>query len=336
LRDGAALSHSSYLATQKNKAFADLSPDVTRLLKQYNIDGAKWDLMRLGTMRSADGVQYMTPDAIRTIPRETLEAYITSVGRVPNEATVQNLVDDLSQTMRTMFLDRAHFAVIEPGARARAFMYRGTQPGTVSGEILRYITQFKSFSVAMTQMVLGREVYGRGYDSLGDYLKNGKGDMLGLATMVGLYTILGYGSMATKDLLKGRNPRDPLDYKTWMAALAQSGGLGIYGDFLFGEVARNSGSLVSTIAGPVAGLGDTVMNLFQRMRDGDDVAAASFRALLNNTPFLNIFYLRPLLDYLILFNIQESLNPGFLRRMEQRIERENNQTFFIKPSEVVR
>jgi predicted GNAT family acetyltransferase len=336
LRDGAALSHSSYLATQKGKAFADLSPDVTRLLKQYNIDGAKWDLMRLGTMRSADGVQYMTPDAIRTIPRETLEAYITSVGRVPNEATVQNLVDDLSQTMRTMFLDRAHFAVIEPGARARAFMYRGTQPGTVSGEILRYITQFKSFSVAMTQMVLGREVYGRGYDSLGDYLKNGKGDMLGLATMVGLYTILGYGAMATKDLLKGRTPRDPLDYKTWMAALAQSGGLGIYGDFLFGEVARNSGSLVSTIAGPVAGLGDSVMNLFQRMRDGDDVAAASFRALLNNTPFLNIFYLRPLLDYLILFNIQESLNPGFLRRMEQRIERENNQTFFIKPSEVVR
>ena len=336
LRDGAALSHSSYLATQKGKAFADLSPDVTRLLKQYNIDGAKWDLMRLGTMRSADGVQYMTPDAIRTIPRETLEAYITSVGRVPNEATVQNLVDDLSQTMRTMFLDRAHFAVIEPGARARAFMYRGTQPGTVSGEILRYITQFKSFSVAMTQMVLGREVYGRGYDSLGDYLKNGKGDMLGLATMVGLYTILGYGAMATKDLLKGRTPRDPLDYKTWMAALAQSGGLGIYGDFLFGEVARNSGSLVSTIAGPVAGFGDTVMNLFQRMRDGDDTAAASFRALLNNTPFLNIFYLRPLLDYLILFNIQESLNPGFLRRMEQRIERENNQTFIFKPSEVVR
>jgi hypothetical protein len=160
--------------------------------------------------------------------------------------------------------------------------------------------------------------------------------MVGLTYMVGIYTILGYGSMMVKDLLKGREPRDPLDYKTWMAAAAQSGGLGIYGDFLFGEVARNSGSLVSTVAGPVAGLGDSVMNLIQRMRDGDDVAAASFRALLNNTPFLNIFYLRPLLDYLILFNIQESLNPGFLRRMEQRIERENNQTFFIKPSEVVR
>lgn len=336
LRDGAALSHSSFLATQRNKSFADLSPDVSRTLAQYNIDAGKWDLMRQGMMRNADGVDYMTPDAVRTIPRESLEAYITSVGRTPNETTVNNLIDDLAQTMRTMFLDRAHFAVIEPGARARAFMYRGTQPGTVPGELLRYITQFKSFSVAMTQMVLGREVYGRGYDTLGDYLRNGKGDMLGLAAMVGLYTVLGYASMTVKDLLKGREPRNPLDYKTWMAALAQSGGLGIYGDFLFGEVARNSGSLVSTIAGPVAGLGDTLMNLFQRMRDGDDVAAASFRAFLNNTPFLNIFYLRPLLDYLILFNIQESLNPGFLRRMEQRIERENNQTFFIKPSEVVR
>jgi predicted GNAT family acetyltransferase len=340
LRDGAALSHSSFLAKQKGKGFAELTPDVRRALEQYNIDEAKWDLMRQGVMRNADGVDYMTPDAIRTIPRSQLEAYIASVGRTANDTTVQNLIDDLSQTMRTMFLDRAHFAVIEPGARARAFMYRGTQPGTVQGEIMRYITQFKSFSVAMTQMVLGREVYGRGYDTIGEYLRkswrNGTGDMLGFAYMVGIYTILGYGSMMTKDLLKGRNPRDPLDYKTWMAAAAQSGGLGIYGDFLFGEVARNSGSLVSTIAGPVAGAGDTLMNLIQRMRDGDDTAAASFRALLNNTPFLNIFYLRPLLDYLILFNIQESLNPGFLRRMESRIERENNQTFFIKPSEVVR
>jgi len=58
--------------------------------------------------------------------------------------------------------------------------------------------------------------------------------------------------------------------------------------------------------------------------------------LLDNTPFNNLFWLRPLLDYAILFNIQESLNPGYLRRMERKVERQNNQQFLFKPSEIIR
>jgi polyphosphate kinase 2 (PPK2 family) len=39
------------------------------------------------------------------------------------------------------------------------------------------------------------------------------------------------------------------------------------------------------------------------------------------------------LDYLILYQIQESLNPGYLRRMERRMEQENAQSFLIRPSQ---
>ncbi len=238
--------------------------------------------------------------------------------------------------MRAMFIDRAHHAVLEPNARNRAFMLRGTKPGTVPGEILRYIGQFKSFSVAITQSVLGREVYGRGYDTLGEYLRKGRGDMLGLANMIGIYGVLGYGAMSIKELIKGREPRDPLNPQTIIAALAQGGGLGLYGDFLFGEYSRFGKSLVSSIAGPVAGAADTIAELYTRVRNGDDTAAVAFKALLDNTPFNNLFWLRPLLDYAILFNIQESLNPGYLRRMERRVERQNEQQFLFKPSEVIR
>lgn len=334
LRDGAALQHSHYMALQAGKKFDGLDPELQRLLTLYNIDAKKWDLLRIGTMQMADGRAYMTPEALRTVPRAALENYITEVGRTVSDASVANLLDDLSQALRVMAVDRAHHAVLEPSARSRAWMLRGSRPGTVQGELLRFIGQFKSFSVAMTQMVLGREVYGRGYDTVGEYIKNGRGDMVGLASMIGMYGALGYAAMAGKDLLKGREPRDPTDPKTIVAALAQGGGLGIYGDFLFGEYSRMGRTFTSSLAGPVIGNLDTLTDLWTRLRNGDDVAAASFKALLDNTPFLNLYWIRPLLDYMVLFRIQESLNPGFLRRMERRIERENGQSYILPPSQV--
>lgn len=336
LRDGAALSHSHYLAQNAGKSFDKLDGELQRLLSLYNIDAGKWDLLRLGTMKMADGRAYMTPDALATVPRAALENYIQLAGRTVNDATVQNLLDDLSQVLRVMSVDRAHHAVLEPNARARTWMVRGTKPGTVPGEVLRYIGQFKSFSVAMIQMVLGREIYGRGYDTLGEYLKKGKGDMLGLATMIGLYTAFGYAAMSIKDMLKGREPRPVDDPRTWYAAMAQGGGLGLYGDFLFGEYSRMGRTFTASLAGPVIGNLDTLADLMTRARNGDDMAGSAFKALLDNTPFMNLFYLRPVLDYLVLYQIQEALNPGFLRRMEGRIMRDNSQEFIFPPSQYAR
>ena len=95
-------------------------------------------------------------------------------------------------------------------------------------------------------------------------------------------------------------------------------------------------TFTASLAGPVLGNLDIATDLWTRLRNGDDLAAASFNALLQNTPFANLFWLRPVLNYLILYHIQEALNPGFLRRMEKRIERENGQTFLLPPSQVVR
>lgn len=336
LRDGAALSHSHYMAKQSSKSFDEINQELRRMLGLYNIDAGKWEIIKRATVKVSDGKEYISGDAIRTLPRQMFEKYISSVGRTVNDASVQNLRDDLQQALRTMMVDRSHHASVEPNARARAFMLRGTKPGTIPGELLRYMGQFKSFSVSMVQMVLGREVYGRGYDTFGQYLREGRGDMLGLAAMIGMYGAMGYAAMSVKDLLKGREPRDPTDPRTWFAAMAQGGGLGLYGDFLFGEYSRFGRSFTASIAGPVLGNFDTLLELWTRMRNGDDTAAVAFKSLINNTPFLNLFWLRPLLDYAILFNIQESLNPGALRRMEKRIERENNQSFLFKPSEVIR
>ena len=112
--------------------------------------------------------------------------------------------------------------------------------------------------------------------------------------------------------------------------------MGIYGDFLFAKYNRMGGTLTGSMAGPVANLIDTTADLWTRIRTGDDVAATAFNAAVQNTPFMSLFYVRTALNYLVLYKIQEALNPGFLRRMEKRAERENGQTYYLPPTSVAR
>ena len=141
--------------------------------------------------------------------------------------------------------------------------------------------------------------------------------------------------MTAKDALKGRKPRDPESPAVWMAALMQGGALGIYGDFLVGQSNRFGGGFLQTAAGPVLGLADDLSELRARAMRGDDVASSAFRLGVNNTPFLNLFYIRTAMDYLLLYRIQEALNPGSIRRMERRVRQENAQEFFLPPSAAV-
>ena len=69
---------------------------------------------------------------------------------------------------------------------------------------------------------------------------------------------------------------------------------------------------------------------------GADLAASSLRLAASNMPFASLFWARPAINYLALYPIQEALNPGYLQRMQRRIERENNQTFWLSPTEAPR
>lgn len=333
MRASAALGMSHRLAQHKDRAWAALDTDLQRTLGLYGIDPGKWEIVRSAAAKQADGRQYIVPEAVRDLGDEPFAAYLTAGGFKPTEAKIRELRREIEAQLRSYFVDRAEYAVIMPDQRTHAIMRRGTRPGTVEGEALRFIGQFKSFPIAVIQKAVGREVYGRGSDTLRQALRNGNGEMLGLAQLMVWTTLFGYGAMTTKDLLKGKTPRDPLSPKTWAAALTQGGGAGIYGDFLLGETSRFGGGLLQTVAGPTLGAVDDFHDLYTRLRNGDDAAAQGFRFLINNTPFANLFYTRTALDYLFLHALQESLNPGYLKRLERRVEKEQGQTFLLRPTE---
>ncbi|MCC4260777.1 hypothetical protein LL270_08925 [Pseudomonas aestusnigri] len=342
MRSTAALMMSHHLAYNRSLGWDQMNPDLRNTLELFGVDAGKWDLLRSTATKQADGREYMTTQGIDDIPAENLSAYLEGQGRAVNDAAVNELREELRGNLRSYITDRASYAVIEPDARTRAIMRRGTRPGTIAGELLRFIGQFKAFPVAILQKSVGRELYGRGYSpskygsapgrELQQALLSGRGETLGLAQLMLWTTLFGYGAMSAKDMLKGRNPRPPEDASTWVAAMMQGGALGIYGDFLFGESNRLGGGIVGSLAGPTAGAFEGGVDLWFRLRDGDDAASASFRYVINNTPYANLFYTRAAADYLFLYSVQEALNPGALRRMERRIEKENGQTFLLSPS----
>ena len=332
-RTGVGLIMSGHLADQSHLAFSALDADTRRIFSLYDITESDWDLVRALPQKDLNGTKFITPEGIQDIPDAAIAQHLN----IPESHTnkIQAFKDKLETKFMTYFQDRADFAIPIPGASERAMMNQGTAPGTILGETMRFMMQFKSFPLTVIHRAVGRELYGKGADSIAESLFKGKGDLVGLAHLIIGTTLFGYMSMVAKDIAKGRNPREMNSSKTVFAAMAQGGGFGIYGDFLFGEFSRYGRSALATAAGPTLGQIDDLAELWTNLRNGEDVAANVMRMAMNNTPFINLFYTRMALDYLILYQLQEMANPGYLQRMEARIARENDQRFYLPPSSVI-
>jgi len=310
---GVTLMIANDLGREANKKFGQLPQDLQRLLPQYGINKEAWEVARQGVTNGPDGRPYLVP------------------GEVANTAVKDNLFAMLSS--------EADFAIPTPGARERAILRRGYRPGTTAGEAIRFVTQFKSFSAVAMTKVLGRQVYGSGSRTLPQQLKRGVGANIGLVNAIVGTSFLGYFAMQAKEVLKGREPR-PASPETFIAAMLQGGGLGIYGDFLFGEANRYGGSLAETLVGPGPTAALDLVQLLQKTRGvafgADDNLKGDFVKLFKeNTPLTNLFYTQQATNYLIWYQFQELFNPGYLRRMENRIEKQNNADFWLKPSSIV-
>jgi hypothetical protein len=145
--------------------------------------------------------------------------------------------------------------------------------------------------------------------------------------------------MQLKEVAKGREMREPSP-EAFLAAALQGGGLGIYGDFLFGEANRYGGGTLETLAGPGIGTVSETIDLLQRARGvvtgGDvDFGGDAIRLLKSNTPFANLFYTKEAMNYMVWYQLQEMNNPGYLQRAERRAENQNDTKYWAAPSSFV-
>jgi len=335
LKEGAMLGLANYFARQKNLEFKNLNKQLQELFTMYDINPTKWDVIRKTAMEKADdGKEFINIGLLDQMSDVDIKK-ITGLDKM-TDRQIRIEKEKFKASVSGMLLDRTIYSVIEPDARVKGFMTQGKLAGTGFGEAIRFFGQFKAFPISIVQKVLGREM---------DYFKGRKqGDLgrgiRGMGALMVTSGILGYMSMTLKDLLKGRSPRELIDQdgningKTLMAAFLQGGGLGIYGDVLFKE-ARDSSSIIAGFAGPVTlTAADVLMALNHGMHlEGGKAGKAAYKAVTSMIPFLNLFYIKSAFDYLIGYQILETINPGILERVENRMEKDYNQHFlFTKPS----
>ena len=295
-------------------AHAALPERYRHVLSLHSIGAKEWDAIRQAARREVNGNNYITPDAVRALPDEAVAPLIQG------NATPRKLADarlNLELALRRFYADEARFGVIETDAAARRMTTLGTRPGTLGGEAVRMVMQFKGFTIAFTQRVIGRAVQGA---------EGGSHAGIGhIGALIAGTTIAGYAAMTAKDFLRGYGPRDPTSWRTILAALQQGGGAGIYGDFLFGEANRFGQSTAESVIGPAAGDAFNALDIMKRARDGDVRAADLLNAGLRNTPFINLHLARPALDALILNSWREAASPGFTARQNARRRQEYGQ-----------
>lgn len=292
-------------------AFDALDPKLRATMERYGITAADWNAARATAQKAADGRVHMLP------------AHLTDPA--------------LRSKFFTYVRDQTRDAMTEPTLFSRnAQTWGGLQAGTPAGAAARIIMQFKTYPITFMNRAYEREI-----------ARAGGADVPGLVKMIATTTALGYVAMELKQMARGREPRtvnaeDAGDYaKLVSAALVQGGGLGLYGDFLFGSNSRMGAGPVLSMFGPTAGsldaLASEVQNLRKWVLEGDERAGRDARSgalglVRDNAPFINMFYTRAALDYFLWYRLQEAMNPGYLSRYEDRTRREHDTTFMISPT----
>lgn len=339
-KGAAAQLMSAHLGEHADLPLSKLPEELSRVLSLYGIEEHSWDVLRKTAWSEESGIKHVTPDQIKRIPDAEITGLLEKQGRKDSASNRDKLRQELETGLRTYYSDRVDFAVPTPGASEKKWTHLGTRPGTPLGEAVRMIMLFKSFPIAVLTKLGGREVYGHGAMSVKDWLKNDHSGKFATLQLIAVATIAGYLSGAAKDALKGRTPKPlmvdgKLHMPTFMDAASRGGGAGILGDLLFNEYDRQYRTLTGTLLGPVAGQLDPAAEILTLAKrgEGQKALSRSGKMIQDNTPFINLFYIRPVLDYFIFWNLQEMMEPGSLQRIEHAVEEKNKQGFFMKPSE---
>lgn len=302
------LEWSAHMAEHADRAFGDLPSHMRQIFEDRGIAAADWDHLRAPEARfvAQDGSDFIAP-------MHWLE-HQAALPRMEAEGLAMRL-----QMITEEHLERA---IPSSSLEGRARLTGETKAGTVIGEIARSVGMYKSFSLSL---MLGQY---RRMMAMPTPLSRA-----GYAASLAVPLILtGALAIQLKEMAKGNDPRPMDEEKFWLAALMQSGGLGIFGDFFAAEMSRAGGGVAETLAGPVIGLGGDVIRLVAdpvgRLSEGKDlnVGRSVARFFRQNVPFASsAWYVRAAFDRMVADQLQSFLDPEAeedWRRQQRQRERD--------------
>ena len=311
-----------YGTLSRTKAWDQLDAMDRELLSGTGLDERAWKVFQLAEpVVDRKGNQLMSARSIYEIPDNQLTAY----------GDPKRVKDEVASQLQAHLMDEQGMAVIEAGLRERTWLQVGAK-GTITGEIFKGITQFKSFSAAF-MMRQGSRTFSQ------DGLK-GKA-AYGVPLFVTM-TLLGGLVVQLRELLNGNDPQTMWDSddpkKTgsfFLRSVVAGGGLPVLGDILAAGVDTSGRDANSFVAGPLGGdfttlLGLTVGNLTQYNEGRDtNFGNEAFRFLKGKIPAQNLWYTKAAINRLIFDNIQDTIAPGYRDKALRKAEKQQDRSRWL-------
>ncbi|MER8854432.1 hypothetical protein NKI51_11635 [Mesorhizobium australicum] len=305
------------LADWRNLTFDKLPGKA--MFESHGITAADWDAMRATPVHNLKGHEFIFPDDHITG---------TSTG---SESERFGRADKFM----AMINQEAKLATIETQVAAQLALKGATRPGTLPGELLRSAAMFKNFPLTMfnthiRQALLSPTIPGKiGY----------------MAQVVLGMTLFGAVGVVLHDVAAGKNPESLFEKghitspEFWTRAALASGGFGIVGDFIAGNLEHGK-TLGETMAGPLVGEGSDLINLA-----GEAAKAAAgdpkshFARKANEfgsrwAPGSTIWWLRAPLRAMLWDNLLKATDPQaaeVFRRRQAATLKNTGQTYWYPP-----
>lgn len=296
-----------FLAEHADRSFDQLPKPLRRIFENRDISARDWDALRHpdARFRADNGADFIAP--MYWLEKQT--------------AMPRAEAEGLAMRLQMVAREQLEYAVPTTSLEGRALWLGETARGTVGGELLQSSLMYKSFGLSLFLNQYRRFMaIDSGWDRAAYAAK--------LSTL-----LIGTAALAIqlKELAKGNDPRPMTDGKFWMAALMQSGGLGIFGDFFASEQNRIGGGIAQTLAGPVVSLASDVLGPF-----ASNITAAiagkkthwgtdAVNLLRHDTPFLSsAFYARTAHARLVADTMQRFFDPEAEKSFRDRLRKQRN------------
>lgn len=333
--------------------FDELPPLNKQMLAQFGITDLEWNAMR-STAYSVDAKSnvvewksgtdsWITPDRFADIEQKRIEALLKSKDIPISENNIKREVSELESKYRSYLTSQRDEGVLMPGSKEHRLAAFGTQAGTGIGSLVRLGMMFKSFPITVYTKIMRREIVGRNASTFKGWLAAEKNSNFHTTQLIAMLTVAGYISITLDDLLSGKKRRTFFDGEgnldehaidTLKASFLRGGAGGLYADLLLREYDNSYNTVARAVGGPVLSETERLVDIVADVGRGEFDAGKTANFIKGNTPWLNMFYIKPALDYGIFYNMQEFFDPGSLKKTERHQRKKYGTEYWATPSEL--
>jgi len=320
-RWGAGTEMMGFMARVSDQSWDDLATKNKKFhefLSSFDITKNDWDALRSIKKYNPDDVEFSGAEYLRPIDilKSDLPEEVAMDIYAKFQAAINNFVD---------------FAV--PVAKIRGQLFLGkTKPGTVSGEVLRSMLQFKQFPLTFHFTHIMRIIK----------MSSGADKAKAAADLLVSTTLMGAMAYELKQITKGKKPTDfeDMDKKEhlayWTNQALHGGGLGFIGDII-GQLKYGGGFQPGASLGVLGDVGNiTLGNILRYIADEDpNITGQLLNFVKKNTPGASTWYGRLAMERRIFDYIQEMIDPDYVKKRKRLHKRaiDENTEFWWSPGE---